>query len=1049
MECILEYGDTETVSDLGTDVFHEREKKGIFARAGANEDDPSSPKSSKVDINVVRNHFHSLPLKGRSEEILFLRSAFDRVLDEHNSEVVFVEGQAGAGKSVYVESLRNHATDKSGWFVAGKFDQCQTVPYSALAEALSDLIDLLQQHDDHEKVRSQLAGHLRPRDVRTLSVLIPNIREFMQVPEKDVSESRTEITSPSVLQLQLALRRFLHIVARPCHPIVLFFDDLHFAEDDSVDVVESLLADEMSRSLLIVCSYRANEFDSSRLECHLDKHIVSMRALTVADVKGVILEVFPRCAGNATDLAEVVHRKTHGNAYSVTEFIELLFEKGFLEVNSDRTLTWNLNLILDATDVADSVAELLKGKIRRLSSPCQMVLQIAAACLGHRFYVPLLELVVTAAGLPRNAYKKALQIAEYECLIERFGGGAFAKFSHDKIQQAASDTIEEEGRERLHLNVGRIVLSSLEQFGNAMKVNLKLLAAQNMSVASDSLTSDKEKIALVVLNLEAAKLLRSRCAYAKAAGLLRVASTIAPETMWRHEHYETAVDLFSTLAELEVALCKHDRCRSAIKMVKQHASSQDDKLRVYMTDVKNYIAESRFEDAIEAAGVYIRALGVRFPSKVSKLSLAAEVIRTKLRLRGRSDEDIRALPTMTDKSVLHIMELLNNIVVSGYWISDHDIITLAGLRMLQETLVHGLSSEGLYGLGVFAIVESSLQRIGSAKRYGILACSLWPEVRCPSSSVESRFRSGVTQLVTHLFTPLPECLLEYKIAHTAAMDAADYFNAFSAILGETSCNLYCKEKPLYAITEDLDNACKQYESFGVTYQIVTICYLWQFMLNVSDCGEGNPTNMQGGYAIDKIDEYNPNEEMTKTLKTYQVLNKFIICYYFESWDYIREKMSEYEKIIGATFTVTQPSVYQTQLIMVLAALRIYEQTGKRRYLRAARGSMKVLSKLHGKQCPNARSPLLIASAEFARVVPAQKLTVAALEAKLLAALAEAKKASWFDHYVVLERLVDLFYGKDDFVLARSYLDDLFDVCDEWGAFALGSHLEEKYYAILH
>lgn len=103
--------------------------------------------------DVTIPQLHGTMIQGRGRELQHLRSAYQRVRDTGGSEVVFVQGQAGSGKTCLVETaLRRHVLLGTGYYATGKFDQvCARDAYSALVAAFHEVCDLVLQGGEDVK----------------------------------------------------------------------------------------------------------------------------------------------------------------------------------------------------------------------------------------------------------------------------------------------------------------------------------------------------------------------------------------------------------------------------------------------------------------------------------------------------------------------------------------------------------------------------------------------------------------------------------------------------------------------------------------------------------------------------------------------------------------------------------------------------------------------------------------------------------------------------------------------------------------------------------
>ena len=282
----------------------------------------------------------SVRLVGREAEITVLSEAIDAVSrpatdpadGSPTCPVVMVSGAPGIGKSALVNMLRPVVTRRGGWFVAGKADQVARDFETGLYAALRLLARLLL-------AESPMALEAQTRLIRerlgsNAAVLVAMAPEFAQVlgereGPKDADERELEDrTRQAVLEL-------LRAVASPERPIVLFLDDLHWAPQSVLAVLDAIINDPV-KGLLLVGAYRDNELGDARLaemtagwERHgIEPTTLRLTPLERDDVATLLGQVLRLPAERAAAMACVLQERTAGNPFDTIELLNSLRENG-------------------------------------------------------------------------------------------------------------------------------------------------------------------------------------------------------------------------------------------------------------------------------------------------------------------------------------------------------------------------------------------------------------------------------------------------------------------------------------------------------------------------------------------------------------------------------------------------------------------------------------------------------------------------------------------------------------------------------------------------
>ncbi|MEM7297291.1 MAG: AAA family ATPase [Bacteroidota bacterium] len=194
-------------------------------------------KSGKItDFDLCQHDFSGdfqLPQKlyGREKELSLLMDAFSRVSDGE-LETVLVGGYSGTGKSVLVHETHRPITAKRGYFMEGKFDQFQrSKPYLAFIQAFTSFVSILLTENETrlEPIRQQINKALGDEG-KVLTELIPNLELLIgpqpEIPRLGGLESQN--------RLNYLFSSFIKAIATADHPVVLFIDDLQWADSASL-----------------------------------------------------------------------------------------------------------------------------------------------------------------------------------------------------------------------------------------------------------------------------------------------------------------------------------------------------------------------------------------------------------------------------------------------------------------------------------------------------------------------------------------------------------------------------------------------------------------------------------------------------------------------------------------------------------------------------------------------------------------------------------------------------------------------------------------------
>ena len=293
---------------------------------------------NSIDNDLTQLNFSCAKYCGRAQEIGVLQDGYQRAATQSSFVKMMVRGYSGTGKSSLVQQLATSECAESGLFASGKFDRNRnTKPYSALSDALADLCTVILEHEDKVFVNriQDAAQQAVGSEISNILEVVPQARVLLldYDPDED-SIDRSLSSIPETLgkqealnQLKYAFRSFLKAICTNEHPVVLLLDDLQWIDAASLDLLSALWTDKTIQNLLFVGAYRDNEVDdvhplnlrlnSWKEEYNLEIGDIYIGNLAPQAIQEWIADLLKREEEEVKDLAELMTKRTHGNAFFV------------------------------------------------------------------------------------------------------------------------------------------------------------------------------------------------------------------------------------------------------------------------------------------------------------------------------------------------------------------------------------------------------------------------------------------------------------------------------------------------------------------------------------------------------------------------------------------------------------------------------------------------------------------------------------------------------------------------------------------------------------
>ncbi|HEY9596601.1 MAG TPA: serine/threonine-protein kinase PknK, partial [Cyanophyceae cyanobacterium] len=1006
-------------------------------------------------------------LYGRESEIETLLAAFKRIADyelieeqrenefnEKRPEMMLVVGYSGIGKSLLVQELYKPVTQQRGYFIAGKFDQFQrNIPYSAVVYALQSLVRQLLTEPE-----TQLA-HWREKLLAAFGMngqviidVIPEVEQIVgtQPPVQSLEPTEAQNRFNTVFQ------NFMRVFCQRSHPLVIFLDDLQWADSASLRLIELMITDSYLNHLLLIGAYRDNEVSANHptmltIDRLKEKGAIVNRIildpLNLEEITQLVAETLHSDQERVKPLAELVFQKTSGNPFFINEFLRTLYQENLLTfVRQEKIWQWDIAHI-QSLGITENVVDLMIGKLRKLPRPTQKSMRLAA-CIGNNFDLNTLSIINQKSTiktfktlLPAIQLGLIQPVSELETTSDEPIESALViknyKFRHDRVQQAAYELIDDEQKKKVHLQIGQLLLTNISETERDGKI---FTLVDHLNKGRELLESITEKIELSELNLKAGKKAKEATAYTASRDYLVLAKDEFPGNIW-NERYEMALDLYKELAEVEYLNGNFQQSQSLLDIALQQAKTILDCTEFHFLRLMQYTLLGQYSDAIETGRIAVRSLEIDLPAENLQAALDAELADYRESLNGRAIASLYDHPEMEQPEKKAALKILTRIA-NAAWVLNPVLMYLIGTKIANLNIKYGHTQKSSIGYSMFGVISThALHDYRSGYEYGALSMKLSNKYEDLSAKIVA------IHLHANITMPWLRHIKNSEGVNTEAVDAGLQAGDLQ-IVG-------------YTLVFNLYNQLYQGKNLDFLLKEIARCLLFnqethnQWAINCTLAAKILIQNLSGStknqycWAIQETDEsdFLENCDVNKTLAAscfYHIFKAQILYLYGEPIDLvILEKLEKMFDYIPGNISIAHHNFYfSLTLIRLHSEAPIKEQNKYWKKLKLNQKQMKVWAD----NCPdNFLHSYLLVSAEMARISgkwqEAMELYDQAIES--------AKEHEFIQNEALANELAAKFWlarGKEEF--AKIYLNKARQCYQIWGATRKVENLDRQYTQLL-
>ncbi len=651
-------------------------------------------------------------LYGRETEVETLLQAFERV-SLGATEMILVAGFSGIGKTAVVNEVHKPVVRQRGYFIKGKFEQFQrNIPLSALVQAFRDLMEqlLTESNTQIQQWKSKILKAVGENGQVIIEV-IPELEKIIgqQPPTPELSGNAAQI------RFNLIFQKFTQVFTSVEHPLVMFLDDLQWADSASLKLIQLLMTD--AGHLLLIGAYRDNEVKTAHplmlTLSEIEKTQATLNTITLAplsqrEVNQLVADTL-KCSENlALPLSRLVLQKTQGNPFFSTQFIKALHQDSLIKFNFESGF-WECDIAQVTTQaVTDDVVAFMAFQLQRLPQSTQNILQLAA-CIGNQFDLATLAIVSESSEIETVAdlwkaleeglllttddVYKFFQHSEEGSDSKPFNFNfqvPIYKFLHDRVQQAAYSLIPESQKQITHLKLGRLLLNNISASEQEEKI-FQIVSQLNLGLRL--ITQETEREQLAQLNLLAGRKAIAATAYTPAIEYLTLGMELLTADSWQ-SHYDLTLALYENAAKAEYLNTDFEQAIKLTDLILQQTTQILDRVKAYELKVQIYIAQDQQVKAIETGLKALEQL------KISLRSLDVEPENRLAQLPTFTN--LANIPEMTNLESLAALRLLISITPPVHHVKP-DMFPSVALTKLHLCLEQGHSSLAAFAYGSYGV----------------------------------------------------------------------------------------------------------------------------------------------------------------------------------------------------------------------------------------------------------------------------------------------------------------------------------------------------------
>lgn len=654
----------------------------------------------------------SQKMYGVSAEQEALLAEFEHVT-HGGSALTLLAAPAGFGKTSLLSVMHKDVLRTRALIIQGKYDEMRRdVPYDAIIRAFRAVVQglLALPEERLTQLRAELNRQLE-RSARVLVDVMPELAHIIGATEEVASLPPNETR----FRFQQCFAGFVRALSHDGTPLVLFLDDLQWADHASFDLLFQFVKDPTRGRILVVLAYRDNEITPAHplfvarqdwLSRAMRLSEIHLKPLDLDSLSAFCTDTLRLKPHASSELAQLMWQRTKGNPLFVHQLMRTMYKEECVRFDLKQgAWTYDVERIRRLPPTSQ-VTDLLALRLDDMAKETLALLG-AASCFGMSFdlatlvnaaQMPMLEGVrylteAVAEGfvLPTSeAYRYIESLLadtpEDDAALQQEARQVQYQFAHDRIREACYGGMSVEQRTSLHLRIGRVLRGRV---GSPLPTDLAMVVLGHLNHCTDLIKDDGERRDLARLNLMAGERAVKSSAWDSALALFGKGIEFLQNDAWENERDLTR-NLHLGMASCALLTKDRERAEALFDLIIKHSENALEKAAISHQRCQLYIAVVENEKAIGAGLEALAQLGLRLHGNPSLAWILAKIISTRVQLRAFEKEHILELPEASDPGVELAQRIMMMITAPSLLVRPLFAAELACASVLHA-MEHGLS----------------------------------------------------------------------------------------------------------------------------------------------------------------------------------------------------------------------------------------------------------------------------------------------------------------------------------------------------------------------
>jgi serine/threonine protein kinase len=551
-----------------------------------------------------------LQLVGRDKEMTALMDAYQSAANERRSRLTVVSGEAGVGKSRLLAEFRSFLAAKKVRFVSANFSKHENaLQFNALANGINDYLIRILKAQPHEadEFRRKVKAMLGPTAHLVASV-VPGLKPFIEdIPEAAEGESFDEFNFATFAK---AFSDFTRCFADENSPVVFIFDDIHWADEQSLELIDQFFSHNNSQRFFMVLGHRpVQNMAETRFGRLVDKfrklkrrfESIELSTFAPADVAAIVTNLLGDSTSPDQRLVTYIIEKTSANPLHVVELVRKLVTSDLItRVSAESGWEYDVELVSKANVLVDTI-DLALSRVLRLNTNDRLILG-QAAVIGLTFQFELLPpadgmTVMDVMGSLRRAIEEGLLVRAPDDPTLAQLGKTFA-FSHHRVREAILQSVGREELLKFHQAVlqrriqAKVDDTAKSKFALAHHLNQMIELSTN--IGSESWEYGMRANFAAGTAAKEAEAFQAAQRYFECA--LKCRENVAKEKRGAIRSF----DLYYALAEIDSAQRQYGTALKKLEEAAKHSANAEERLRIEVYSQRLRVFGGEISRAIES-----------------------------------------------------------------------------------------------------------------------------------------------------------------------------------------------------------------------------------------------------------------------------------------------------------------------------------------------------------------------------------------------------------------------------------------------------------------